>query len=129
MYRRQFYELATYFHSFDSNQEAYECDKIEDFVFALKKVLEQFKIDNYGGDPAKHKEKIDARCHVGCKSRVLSFLKDIDLIYEDDFLYKARLSVMEKYQINRVAYTHLQSDRLTFVYDKYCSWFSKQKFV
>lgn len=128
-YRRQFYELAPYFHSFDSNQEAYECDKIEDFVFALKKVLEQFKIDNYGGDPAKHKEKIDARCHVGCKSRVLSFLKDIDLIYEDDFLYKARLSVMEKYQINRVAYTHLQSDRLTFVYDKYCSWFSKQKFV
>lgn len=128
-YRRQFYELAPYFHTFNATQETDECDNIEDFIFSLKKVLEQFKIDNYGGDPAKHKEKIDARCNVGCKLRVLSFLKAVGVIYEDDYLYKASLSAMENFQINRAAYTLFLYDQLRFAYEKYCEWFSAQGFT
>ena len=128
-YRRQFYELMPYFHTFDVEQDTHKCDSIEDFIFALKKVLEQFKVDNYGGDPAKHKEKIDARCNVGCKLRVLSFLKDVGVIYEDDYLYKASLSVMETLQINRAAYTLFLYDQLMFAYERYCAWFAKQEFT
>ena len=124
-YRRTFYEFSPYFHSFDSAEKTDECDDITDFVFALKKVLEQFKTDNYNGDPAKHKEKIDARCHTGCKARVLAFLKDIDLLYEDGILYKARLERMDELRISRVAYMHLQYDRLRFIYEKYCEWYAK----
>lgn len=122
-YRKQFYELLPYFYSFDSRETYGECDSIDDFVYALKKVLEQFKIDSYGGDPAKHKEKIDARCHTGSKANVLAFLKDIHLIYEDGILYKASLQHMEKLQISRVAYTHLRHDQLKLVYEKYRQWF------
>lgn len=124
-YRRIFYELSQCFHSFDSDEKKEDCDDICDFVFALKKVLEQFKTDNYNGDPAKHKEKIDARCHTGCKARVLAFLKDVGLIYEEGVLYKARLTRMDELKINRVAYTHLQYNRLDFIYGKYCEWFSQ----
>ena len=123
-YRRTFYEFSPYFYSFDSVEKPNECDDISDFVFALKKVLEQLKTDNYNGDPAKHKEKIDARCHTGCKARVLAFLKDIDLLYEDGILYKARLKRMDEFRVSRVAYMHLQYDRLRFIYEKYREWYA-----
>ena len=69
-------------------------------------------------------KKIDARCHTGCKARVLAFLKDMGVIYEDGILYKASMQRMEDYQISRVAYTH-QHEQLQFAYEEYCKWLSR----
>ena len=102
--------------------------KIEQYVHALKKVLEQFKVDRYDGDPAKFKEKIDARCHTGCKSRVLAFLKAEGLIYEDGILYKASLKKMDSMKISRVAYNHFDFKQLQYSYEIYQKWFSAQQF-
>ena len=119
-----FYELNPYFHSFDADNAEGKCDSKSDFDHAMKKTLEQFKVDKYDGDPAKHKEKIDARCHTGCKARVLAFLKAIGVIYEDGILYKANKQQMEEYRISWVAYTH-QYEQLQLAYEKYCEWLSR----
>lgn len=127
-YRRQFYEFVPYVCSITSDNENTDCcDKIEQFVHALKKVLEQFKVDNYDGDPAKHKEKIDARCHSGCKARVLAFLKNAELIYEDGIMYKASLRKMDELKISRVAYKHFNYEQLQYAYKLYSEWFAKYK--
>lgn len=125
-YKRQFYEFVPYLHSITSeNEDASCCDNIEQFIHALKKVLEQFKVDKYDGDPAKFKEKIDARCHTGCKARVLSFLKDIGLIYEDGIIYKASLQKMDELRISRVAYSHFDYEQLGYAYTEYKKWFAR----
>ena len=123
-YRKMFHELHQYFYSFDSDMDRENGDSKPDFDYAIKKVLEQFTIDNYGGDPAKHREKIDARCHTGCKAKVLAFLKDMGVIYEDGILYKASMKRMEDYRISRVAYTH-QHEQLQFAYEEYRKWLSR----
>ena len=126
MYRKMFHELYQYFYSFDLDVNEGNIDNKPDFDYAIKKVLEQFKVDKYDGGLAKHREKIDARCHTGCKARVLAFLKDIGVIYEDGILYKANMQRMEDYQISRVAYTH-QHEQLCFVYEEYCKWLSRER--
>ena len=102
-----------------------ERESIEYFYAALKKVLEQFKVDKYDGDPAKHREKIDARCHSGCKAKILAFLKNIGLIYEDGIIYKASLKKMDEMQIGRVAYTHFDYEQLQYAYSAYCKWYEE----
>ena len=87
--------------------------------------MEQFKVDRYDGDAAKHKEKIDARCHTGCKARVLEFLKNVGLIYEDGMMYKASLAKMDEMHISRVAYNHFDFQQLQYSYKLYTDWFSK----
>ena len=124
-YKRQFYEFVPYVRSITTGNEKGECDEIEQFIHALKKVLEQFKVDKYDGDPAKHREKIDARCHSGCKARVLAFLKNIGLIYEDGIIYKASLKKMDEMQISRVAYTHFDYEQLQYAYLAYCKWYEE----
>lgn len=125
-YKKQFYEFAQYLHSITSDRDNLSCcDDIEQFVHALKKVLEQFKVDRYDGDPAKYKEKIDARCHTGCKARVLEFSKHVGLIYEDGMMYKASLEKMDELHISRVAYNHFDFQQLQHSYDLYADWFSK----
>ena len=126
-YKRQFYEFVPYICSITSEEEKDGCDEIEQFIHALKKVLEQFKVDKYDGDPAKHKEKIDARCHTGCKARVLAFAKSIGLIYEDGIMYKASLEKMDELQISRVAYSHFNYEQLRYAYSAYCNWYEKCK--
>lgn len=126
-YKRQFYEFTNYLTSISYDTENLgACDSIEQYAYALKKVLEQFKVDRYDGDPAKYKEKIDARCHTGCKSRVLSFLKSVGLLYEDGMMYKASLSKMDSLRISRVAYISSDCRQLQFSYDLYCTWFKDQ---
>lgn len=128
-YKRTFYEFLRYLYSISADTEnASCCDDIEQYVHALKKVLEQFKVDRYDGDPAKFKEKIDARCHTGCKSRVLAFLKAEGLIYEDGILYKASLKKMDSMKISRVAYNHFDFKQLQYSYEIYQKWFSAQQF-
>ena len=124
-YKRQFYEFVPYVRSITTGNEKGDCDEIEQFIHALKKVLEQFKVDKYDGDPAKHREKIDARCHSGCKARVLAFLKNIGLIYEDGIIYKASLKKMDEMQISRVAYTHFDYEQLQYAYLAYCKWYEE----
>lgn len=125
-YKKQFYEFTPYLHSITLDSDNLNCcDDIEQFVHALKKVLEQFRVDNYDGDPAKYKEKIDARCHTGCKARVLEFLKTVGLIYEDGMMYKASLEKMGEMQISRVAYNHFDFQQLQYSYDLYAAWFLK----
>ena len=124
-YKKQFYEFTQYLHSITLDAGNLSCcDDIEQFVHALKKVLEQFKVDRYDGDPAKYKEKIDARCHTGCKARVLDFLKNVGLIYEDGMMYKASLAKMDEMHISRVAYNHFDFQQLQHSYDLYVDWFS-----
>lgn len=126
LYKRQFYEFSNYLTSISSDTgNLGGCDSIEQYVYGLKKVLEQFKIDRYGGDPAKHKEKIDARCHTGTKSRVLAFLKSVELLYEDGIMYKASLSKMDSLRISRVAYISSDCAQLQYSYDLYCKWFTE----
>ncbi len=128
-YKKTFYEFSQYIHTIAADTEnANCCDDIEQYVHALKKVLEQFKVDRYMGDPAKFKEKIDARCHIGCKSRVLSFLKDEGLIYEEGIMYKASLKKMDSMKISRVAYNHFNFKQLQYSYGLYQKWFSEQQF-
>lgn len=128
-YKKTFYEFSRYFYAISTETEnAKDCDDIEQYVYALKKVLEQFKGDRYEGDPAKFKEKIDARCHTGCKSRVLSFLKDEGLIYEDGIMYKASLKKMDSMKISRVAYDHFDVKQLQYSYETYRKWFAEQQF-
>lgn len=123
-YKSRFYEFAPYLCSFSSEStNGKTCDDITQFSYGLKKVLEQFKTDNYGGHPAKHKEKIDARCHSGCKGRVLAFLKAISLVYEDGIMYKANLEEMEELKINWVSYMHLKHEQLRHIYSLYQKWF------
>lgn len=124
-YKRQFYEFMPYVCSITDDEDTKCCDKIEQFVHALKKVLEQFKVDKYDGDPAKYKEKIDARCHSGCKARVLNFLKYTGLIYEDGIIYKASLKKMDELHISRVAYNHFDYVQLQYAYNLYSEWFAK----
>lgn len=122
-YKRKFYEFTKYLCHLSADSENDGCnDSIEIFVHALKKVLEQFRVDRYDSDPAKFKEKIDARCHTGCKARVLDFLKSIDLIYEDGMMYKASLTKMDEMHISRVAYIHFKYEQLQPAYERYCSW-------
>ena len=128
-YKRTFYEFLRYLYAISADTEnANCCDDIEQYVHALKKVLEQFKVDRYDGDPAKFKEKIDARCHTGCKSRVLAFLKAEGLIYEDGIMYKASLKKMDSMKISRVAYNHFDFKQLQYSYEIYQKWFSAQQF-
>lgn len=128
-YKKTFYEFLQYLHEISADTEnANCCDDIEQYVHALKKVLEQFKVDRYDGDPAKFKEKIDARCHTGCKSRVLAFLKAEGLIYEDGIMYKASLKKMDSMKISRVAYNHFDFKQLQYSYEIYQTWFSAQQF-
>lgn len=84
--------------------------------------MEQFKADKYEGDPAKFKEKIDNRCHIGIKAKVLSFLKSTGLIYEDGIMYKCSLQVMDSLRISRVAYTQFKFDQLEHAYSLYLQW-------
>ena len=98
---------------------------IQEFVYGLKKVLEQFKVDKYGDDPAKFKDKIDARCHTGVKSRVLNFLKDRNIVYEDDYVYKCSLHLMDEYGINRTAYIQQNCSNLSLAYNRYIEWFDQ----
>lgn len=126
-YKKQFFEFAPYVYSFSAESEnTRTCDDIEHFAYGLKKALEQFKVDRYEGDPAKFKEKIDARCHSGCKKRALSFLKDIGFIYEDGIMYKASLDKMDELKISRVAYTHAKYEQLQYAYNLYQEWFGKE---
>lgn len=118
-----FYELYPYQYSFDIYSET--SDTEEKFIYGLKKVLEQFKTDRYEGDPAKFKEKIDNRCHTGIKAKVLSFLKDKGLIYEDGIMYKCSLQVMDDLRISRVAYTQFKLDQLEYAYSAYRQWCEK----
>lgn len=118
--KNTFYELYPFAYTFDTRSE--DDDDIEQFIYGLKKVLEQFKADKYEGDPAKHKEKIDSRCHNGIKAKVLSFLKDKGLIYEDGIMYKCSLQVMDRLQISRVAYTQFKYDQLEPTYSEYLNW-------
>lgn len=128
-YKKTFYEFLRYLYAISADTEnANCCDDIEQYVHALKKVLEQFKVDRYDGDPAKFKEKIDARCHTGCKSRVLAFLKAEGLIYEDGIMYKASLKKMDSMKISRVAYNHFDFKQLQYSYEIYQKWFSVQQF-
>ncbi len=119
--KRVFYELYQYRYSFDIHLDK-DGEEIDQFTYGLKKVLEQFKTDNYEGDPAKYKEKIDNRCHTGIKSKVLEFLKYENLIYEDGIMYKCRLSKMDDLKISRVAYKQFKFDQLQFVFNKYLKW-------
>ena len=116
--KRTFFELYPYQYSFD-NQLGKEAKDIECFIYGLKKVLEQFKVDNYEGDPAKYKEKIDNRCHTGIKLKVLEFLKKEELVYEAGNMYKCSLRRMDELQISRVAYTQFKHEQLKYVYNKY----------
>ena len=90
----------------------------------LKK-LEQFKVNCYEGDPAKFKEKIDARCHTGCKSCVLAFLKHVRHVYEDGIMYKVGLAKMDEVHLCRVSHNHLDLQQLQPAYKLYYDWFSK----
>lgn len=127
-YKKYFYEFSPYLYSFSAEtRNDGSCDDIEHFSYALKKALEQFRVDKYNSDPAKHREKIDARCHTGCKARVLAFLKDIGFIYEDGIMYKAKLSKMDELKISRVAYTHAKYEQLQYVYSLYQQWFASEK--
>lgn len=120
------YEFSAYWYSFDSiSVSTSEHDAIEQFVYGLKKVLEQFKVDKYGDDPAKFKDKIDARCHTGVKSRVLNFLKDRNIVYEDDYVYKCSLHLMDEYGINRTAYIQQNCSNLSLAYNRYIEWFDQ----
>lgn len=128
-YKRTFHEFCNHLYTISADTENTNCcDDIEHYVHALKKVLEQFKVDRYDSDPAKFKEKIDARCHTGCKSRVLAFLKAEGLIYEDGIMYKASLEKMDSMKISRVAYNHFDFKQLQYSYDIYQKWFSLQQF-
>lgn len=118
--KRIFYDLYLYKCSFDTSSET--DNTLENFAYGLKKVLEQFKTDRYEGDPAKYKEKIDNRCHVGIKAKVLSFLKSIGLIYEDRIMYKCSLDIMSELRISRVSYTHLKLNQLEYAYSLYLKW-------
>lgn len=118
--KRIFYELYPFQYSFDNTSETE--DTKEQFTYGLKKVLEQFKADKYEGDPAKFKEKIDNRCHIGIKAKVLSFLKSTGLIYEDGIMYKCSLQVMDNLRISRVAYTQFKFDQLEHAYSLYLQW-------
>ena len=123
--KRTFFELYPYQYSFD-NQLGKEAKDIECFIYGLKKVLEQFKVDNYEGDPAKYKEKIDNRCHTGIKLKVLEFLKKEELVYEAGNMYKCSLRRMDELQISRVAYTQFKHEQLKYVYNKYLEWCNSQ---
>lgn len=123
--KRVFYELLPYQYSFDVSSGA-DTDDIEQFTYGLKKVLEQFKTDKYEGDPAKYKEKIDNRCHMGIKAKVLAFLKNEKLVYEDGIMYKCSLRRMEELCISRVAYTQLKFDQLEYAYEIYLQWCKSQ---
>ena len=123
--KRTFFELYPYQYSFD-NQLGKEAKGIECFIYGLKKVLEQFKVDNYEGDPAKYKEKIDNRCHTGIKLKVLEFLKKEELVYEAGNMYKCSLRRMDELQISRVAYTQFKHEQLKYVYNKYLEWCNSQ---
>lgn len=126
-YKKTFYEFLQYLCAISIDTENTNCcDNIEQYVHGLKKVLEQFKVDRYDGDPAKLKDKIDARCHTGCKARVLAFLKAEGLIYEDGIMYKASLNKMDTMKISRVAYNHFDFKQLQYSYEMYQKWFSKQ---
>ena len=128
-YKRTFHEFCNHLYTISADTENTNCcDDIEHYVHALKKVLEQFKVDRYDSDPAKFKEKIDARCHTGCKSRVLAFLKAEGLIYEDGIMYKASLEKIDSMKISRVAYNHFDFKQLQYSYDIYQKWFSLQQF-
>ena len=57
--------------------------------------------------------------------RVLAFLKNIGLIYEDGIIYKASLKKMDEMQISRVAYTHFDYEQLQYAYLAYCKWYEE----
>ena len=117
----EFYELCPYEYTFNEDENG-KAEDIEQFVYGLKKVLEQFRADRYPGDPAKYREKIDARCHNGVKLNVLNFLKAQKLIYEDGIMYKCSLQKMDELKISRVAYQQFYFDQLKYVYDLYIQW-------
>ncbi|MPM12305.1 hypothetical protein SDC9_58657 [bioreactor metagenome] len=128
IYKGAFYEFNDYLFSFDVDDEAdLNGDEDEQFIHGLKKVLEQFKTDKYNSDPAKYKEKIDARCHTGVKARVLQFLKDENLIYEDGMMYKCRLTKMDELGISRVAYLQAKKEQLMPIYNTYRTWCKEHK--
>ena len=128
-----FYELNPFFYSFDEeNKETHENIDIKQFAFGLKKVLEQFKVDRYPGDPAKHKYKINARCKTGIKKRVLDFLQDSQVIYEDSYKYMCSLERLSGLRINRESYilifSHKEHDeQLRYAYEKFLNWLKKEK--
>lgn len=124
------HEFEGCFYSFDNDDNMNDgLDDIISFAYGLKKVLEQFKVDKYEGDPAKHKSKIASRCTTGVNKRVLDFLLEEKAIYEDKHLYKYNKVIMNELQINRTAYTHFNKKshqaQLEFAYAKYKKWLRK----
>lgn len=124
--KRSIHELISYQCAPGSGTDgSCDIDSIEQFSYGLKKVLEQFRVDRYSGDPAKFKQKIDARCHTGVKANVLKFLISQQIVYEDGLMYKCSLDRMSELNINRGAYTEFNYEQLGDAYEKYSMWYSE----
>lgn len=125
--RNIFYEFNRFFYSFDKVDKTID---IEQFVFGLKKALEQFRTDHYSGGPAKYKEKIDARCKSGIKKVVLDFLKDKEVLYVDNFKYMCSLERLSDLRINRESYLFFGHERYTqqleYAYNEFLKWMDEQ---
>lgn len=127
-FKTLFYEFNPFFYSFDATDDLLrENIDIKQFAFGLKKALEQFRIDRYSGDPAKHKDKINARCRTGIKKKVLNFLQDKGVIYEDNFKYMCSIEKLSDLHINRESYILIFShkehnNQLRYAYDEFLRW-------
>ena len=124
--QKQFYEFRNCWfepEAPDSNGKY----SVTQFVYGLRKVLEQCKGDGYGA-PGKFKEKIDLSCGKGVKAEALAFLKEYGVVREDKgtgrnhTMYLLDLEKMSKLKIHRAAYLSGDETELKVAYDEYCNW-------
>lgn len=114
-----YYKLLRYKYDFDDSSDI----DIVKFTHALRCILVEFR--SHSKDTlAKHIERID-NVVVGnnpIKQRVLAFMKDMGIVYEETHLYKIDTSKMQECKISFNGLLSMNFDQLEEGYRKFKSW-------
>lgn len=114
-----YYKLLRYKYNFDDSSDI----DILKFTHALRCIFVEFR--SHSKDTlAKHIERID-NVVVGnnsVKKKVLTFMKDMGIVYEESHLYKIDTSKMQECKISFNGLLSMNFDQLEDGYRKFKSW-------